>query len=93
MSSCHLGAGIGLHGGLVVEGLLGSANVKFYDVIGDTVNTAKRIESAARSGEILISEHVRNGTGQKLHLDSGREINVKGKEKPLIVYSVEGSAF
>lgn len=89
LSKSHLGVGIGLHSGLVVEGLLGSAGVKFYDVIGDTVNTAKRIESAARSGEILISENVRNGAGQKFHLDSVREINVKGKEKPLIVYSLE----
>lgn len=87
LSNSHLGAGIGLHAGLLVEGLLGSAGVKFYDVIGDTVNTAKRIENAARSGEILISENVRNIIGQTFRLGSAREINVKGK--PPTVYSLE----
>ena len=44
LAAHDLGAGVGIHTGDVVEGLLGSAGVKFYDVIGDTVNTAKRSE-------------------------------------------------
>lgn len=75
--------------GLLVEGLLGSAGVKFYDVIGDTVNTAKRIESAAQSGEVLISENVYNKMGQAVRVGTKREINVKGKAKPLVVYPLE----
>ncbi len=42
-----LDIGIGLHTGLLIEGLLGSPQLKFYDVIGDTVNTANRIERMA----------------------------------------------
>lgn len=77
-----LGAGIGIHAGPLVEGLLGSGGVKFYDVIGDTVNTAKRIEGAAAAGEILISESARGD----LPAGERREIQVKGKEAPLAVY-------
>lgn len=89
LSSAHLGVGIGLDSGLLVEGLLGSAGVKFYDVIGDTVNTAKRIESAAQSGEVLISENIYNKMGQAIRVGTKREINVKGKAKPLVVYPLE----
>lgn len=89
LSSEHLGVGIGLHNGLLVEGLLGSMGVRFYDVIGDTVNTAKRIESAAQSGEVLVSENVRNVIGQAVGVTTKREISVKGKENPVVVYSLE----
>ncbi|MCX7170909.1 MAG: adenylate/guanylate cyclase domain-containing protein, partial [Proteobacteria bacterium] len=43
LCSHGLGAGIGLHHGPVVEGVLGGRTVKAYDFIGDTVNTAQRI--------------------------------------------------
>ncbi len=89
LSKYDLGVGVGLHIGPVVEGLLGSAGVKFYDVIGDTVNTAKRIESAARSGEVLISENVRNTIGQSFRTGVKREISVKGKANPVITYLLE----
>ncbi|MFQ3682034.1 adenylate/guanylate cyclase domain-containing protein [Roseiflexus sp.] len=89
LSGYHLGAGIGLHIGPLVEGLLGGVDIKFYDVIGDTVNTAKRIESAAHPGEVLISESIRNIIGQTLPIGIKREITVKGKESPLTVYPLE----
>jgi len=85
----QLGAGIGVHTGLVVEGLLGSQAVKFYDAIGDTVNTSKRIESEAEGTEILISEAVRDQLGDKTSVGPTRQIKVKGKEKALIVFSLQ----
>lgn len=84
-----LGAGIGLHVGQVVEGLLGSKDVKFYDVIGDTVNTAKRIESTAGAGEVLVSEAIRIALGTTFRAGPKRQMTVKGKEEPVIVYPLE----
>ncbi|GAB4500473.1 MAG: adenylate/guanylate cyclase domain-containing protein [Anaerolineales bacterium] len=84
-----LGVGIGVHGGDVVEGMVGSKNVKFYDVIGDTVNTAKRLETAAAPGEILISDAARLALGQTFRVGDKRLIKVKGKEEPLLVYPLE----
>lgn len=52
LSPQDLRARVGVHTGPLVEGLLGNMDVKFYDVIGDTVNTAKRIESATARREI-----------------------------------------
>ena len=82
-----LGAGIGIHTGALVEGLLGGQNVQFYDVIGDTVNTAQRIESAAGAGEIWVSAE----TFSKLNapqIKVQKEISVKGKNLPIQVYSI-----
>jgi class 3 adenylate cyclase len=81
-----LGAGIGLHTGPLVEGLLGSRDVKFYDVIGDTVNTAKRIESAASETEALVSDATRQATGNHIAFGAARHIAAKGKEAPITVY-------
>ncbi|MFA5914657.1 MAG: adenylate/guanylate cyclase domain-containing protein [Burkholderiales bacterium] len=86
LSSWGLGAGIGVHSGPVVEGLLGSAGIKGYDVIGDTVNTAKRIEGAAGGGEVLVSDAVRAGLDPAAALGERRELLAKGKEMPIWVY-------
>jgi class 3 adenylate cyclase len=80
-----LGAGIALHSGPLVEGLLGSKGVKFYDVIGDTVNTAKRIEGAAAAGEVLISADVA-AVLEAGKLGPKRQIAAKGKELPIEVH-------
>jgi adenylate cyclase len=51
-------AGIGLHYGPVIAGNLGSENHLSYSITGDTVNTAKRIESLAPAGQntVLMSD-------------------------------------
>jgi adenylate cyclase len=73
----------------MVEGLLGSKEIKFYDVIGDTVNTAKRIEARAGVGEVLISEAVRIALGTTFRAGPKRQITVKGKDEPIIIYPLE----
>jgi class 3 adenylate cyclase len=86
LRSQGLGAGIGLHWGSVVEGLMGGGALKQFDVIGDTVNTAKRIEGAAAGGEILASEAFRAAAGVESRGE--RRIEVKGKSAALQVHRV-----
>lgn len=78
-----LAVGLGLHAGPVVEGMLGSASVKAYEVIGDAVNTASRLCSAAGAGELLVSPSALPGLA--LARFPLRAIEAKGKRAPLAV--------
>lgn len=89
LASAGLMAGIGVHSGPVVEGLLGSAGLKGYDVIGDTVNTAKRIEGAAGRGEVLVSDAVRTALDPATRFGERREVIAKGKDAPIAVYALQ----
>lgn len=77
-----LSAGFGIHAGPVIEGLLGSRSVQAFDVLGDTVNVAKRLCDAAAGGEILVSDRtpVAGLDGEPI-----RELSAKGKSQPLRV--------
>jgi class 3 adenylate cyclase len=59
---------------------------KFYDVVGDTVNTAKRIENAAERCEVLISEAAQRALGNAAIVGTARQLVVKGKDEPVVVY-------
>lgn len=83
----HLSAGIGIHGGLLIEGLVGGHTIKMFDVIGDTVNTAKRLCDHAQGQTILISEYIYM-IFPKLNVFQQRQIKVKGKVNSLKVYSI-----
>jgi class 3 adenylate cyclase len=55
LSRQDLKAGVGLHYGEVVEGLIGTRSRQGYDLLGASVNTAKRLCDCAAGGEVLIS--------------------------------------
>ncbi|MCI5145633.1 MAG: adenylate/guanylate cyclase domain-containing protein, partial [Candidatus Electrothrix sp. AR3] len=84
-----LSAGIGIHYGYLVEGLIGSKKVKTYDVIGDTVNTAKRICDQAKGGEILISEELYTRVARAVLVREPRCIQAKGKSEPVKVFPIQ----
>ncbi|MCC3477304.1 MAG: adenylate/guanylate cyclase domain-containing protein [Microcoleus sp. PH2017_12_PCY_D_A] len=81
-----IGAGCGVHCGSVIEGLFGGADVRTYTVIGDVVNTAKRLESATPGGAITISDAVYQGMSQRLTVEPCEPIAAKGKTAALIAW-------
>lgn len=81
-----LGAGTGIHAGPVVEGLMGARERRAYDLLGDTVNTAKRLCDAARGGQILVSDAVRRCIAAGWATGTPLELRVKGKREALIVH-------
>ena len=52
----QLSIGIGIHVGDVIEGLVGGEQTMQYGIFGDVVNTAARLQSQAKAGEIVMSQ-------------------------------------
>ncbi len=84
----HLSFGVGIHFGEAVLGLIGTDTRLDYTAIGDSVNTAKRIQENAEANQILISAeayaHVTGAVQARLI----PAIRAKGKRLPVTVYEV-----
>ena len=81
--------GIGINCGNAVVGNIGCDFRMDYTAIGDTVNTAARLESNAKSGQILISEQVYETVKDRVMVTPIGEIPLKGKSKGVFVYQVD----
>ena len=86
----EINVGIGLNYGPVVAGNLGSEDKIEYSVTGNTVNTAKRIESLTTShpNSILISESIFDKTKHLVNTKAWEPIKVKGKSEDVSVFQV-----
>jgi len=81
---------IGINSGEMISGNIGSAALRRldYTVIGDVVNTAQRLQSAAQPSQIIISESAFEQIKESFKCVRVGEVKLKNKEKPLIIYDV-----
>ena len=86
----QLGFGVGIHYGEAVLGLIGTEKKLEYTAIGDSVNTAKRIQENSRKNQILISDVAYKRVKKYIYVDKLDALNVKGKSKPIKVYEMLG---
>ncbi len=81
---------IGINTGELISGNIGSSSLKRldYTVIGDVVNTAQRLQSAAKPGQIVFSEKVYQTVKESFKCKPVGEIEFKNKSRPVMIYEV-----
>ncbi len=87
-----LAMGIGIHRGSVVAGVLGSADLVEYGVVGSTVNIASRVEGLTRTlgVDILVTADVGETLDKRFRREPMPPSMVKGLATPLQTFALRG---
>lgn len=83
-----VGFGVGVNCGPAVVGNIGCDSRMDFTAIGDTVNTAARLESNAKKGQVLISDALYERVKDRIEVSPIGEMALKGKAKNVYVYEV-----
>jgi len=86
----HLSFGVGMHYGEAILGLVGTQNRLDYTAIGDSVNTAKRLQEHASEGQILLTQAVASRVRGQAGLLPKGGLQIKGREDPVEVFELRG---
>jgi len=81
---------IGINCGEMISGNIGSSNLRRldYTVIGDAVNTAQRLQTAAGPGQIIISETSYKKVKESFNCRKVGEVALKNKNNTLVIFEV-----
>ena len=82
--------GMGIHIGPAIVGEMGYATAVSVTAIGDTVNTASRLESTSKEfgAQLVVSAEVASEAGADLTAWRGEAVAVRGRREPLAVFVV-----
>jgi adenylate cyclase len=87
-ASHHLSFGVGIHFGEAVLGLVGTEKRLEYTAIGDSINTAKRIQENSGPGQVLVSAAVYERVCEYVIARPVEPVLAKGKREPIPVYDI-----
>ena len=82
--------GIGIHGGSAIVGELGYRATRGLTAVGDTVNTASRLETLTKdyAAQLVVSGDVATAAGMDLSAYPVEEVTIRGREESLPVHVV-----
>jgi class 3 adenylate cyclase len=80
----------GINSGPVIVGNVGSDLRYEYTALGDAVNVAARVQTAAEPGSVLITDHTRRFVSGTFDFEDLGKVELKGKTEPVHVYRVIG---
>ena len=86
----NVGFGIGINCGEVVIGNVGSSKRMEYTAIGSVVNTAARLESIAKAGEVIISPEICERLKGRIITENLGKCQLKGIAEPMEIIRVTG---
>lgn len=85
-----LGLGVGIHSGVAFVGTVAvGGEVADFTALGDTVNAAARLASAAKAGEVLVSDAAIANAGATVDHAERRDLELRGREATLPVHSLD----
>ena len=79
---------MGVNVGPAVVGNVGCEFRMDFTAIGDTVNTAARLEANAKKGQVLISDVLYERVKDRVEVKEIGQIPLKGKSNGVMVYEV-----
>jgi len=86
----HMVFRIGISTGFAMVGNVGTSDLFNYTAIGDTVNLAQRLQSAAIPGQILLYKDTYDIVAEYVHATPLNPLTVKGRAQPAEVYELKG---
>lgn len=81
--------GVGLHFGVASVGNVAKGRIKDFTAVGDVVNTAARLQSAAKAGQIVVSDEIHARAPSACANAAAVSLSLNGKAEPFRAYVIE----
>ena len=83
--------GIAVHAGLAYVGKVGTEGINDFTALGDTVNTAARLQAEAAAEEIVLSETVYKEVADRFADLEQKTVTLRGKKEPILIRVIQPS--
>jgi class 3 adenylate cyclase len=80
---------IGINTGLALVGNVGSDEIRSFNVVGDAVNVASRLETSAEPGTVVVGESTYSDIADRVEVTPLGALELKGKGQPVAAYRLE----
>ena len=77
--------GIGVHAGPAFVGKVGDGEIQDFTALGDTINTAARLQAKAKAGEVILSQEIYPEIAAEYPDARQRSLRLRGREEPIAV--------